>query len=517
MTETWFTKEYTETLQNYNDYHTVRESGRSGGVSIYVKNEFKSEKIDNFSFANLNIEVCTVKVTMATTNVILIGVYRPHSGTLENFNDYIVGILDSINSLSSNTCILTGDFNFDLLRCDLGSNILVNSLHSYHFISIINKPTRFPTISSHSPSLLDQIWTNNLNYSDSGILLTDVSDHLPSFINFIFNSRKKLSGSKTKISFRIFNEANKDSFFQAMQTYDWNGLISDDINIYVENFVKTLNDLYNEFFPLKTKFISTNHTGKPWITPQIKKLSKMKSQYYNMCLLGILSVNENNQFKNKVVRILKKSKTRYYENAFARNRTNIKGTWRLINELASRGISQNKIRSIIWSNVEFFEDDDIAKSFSEYFSSVAPALNSDIPDSNANPLSYIANSVPRSLFLSPILPHECEKIVKTLKNTKEKNFIPITLFKLNIAAVLPTLCKMINQMFSSGTFPNSFKTATITPIPKKGDRSNPTNYRPISILLFLSKLFEKFFLLRLFNFISKKRNSNPLSIWFHQK
>ena len=403
------------------------------------------------------------------------------------------------------------------MRCDLDSNILVNSLYSHHFISVINKPTRFPTITSHTPSLLDHIWTNNLNYSDSGIVLSNITDHCPSFINFKFDSSNNVSSSRTKISFRVSNETCKTLFDRALQNYNWNSLMNDDINVYVENFIKALNDLYNECFPLKTKFISTNHVGKPWITPQILKLSKMKSQYYKMCQLGILSVSENNLFKNKVVRIIRKNKTRYYESAFARNKTNIKGTWILINELASREISQSKIKSIIWNNVEFYEDCDIAEKFSEYFSTVAPALNLDIPNSMTDPLSYITTSVPRSIFLSPILPDECEKIVRSLRNTKENNFIPVSIFKSYIASLLPTLCKMINQMFSTGTFPNYFKVATITPIHKKGAKSSPSNYRPISVLPCLSKLFEKCILLRLSKFISKENLIAPSQYGFVNK
>ena len=55
----------------------------------------------------------------------------------------------------------------------------------------------------------------------------------------------------------------------------------------------------------------------------------------------------------------------------------------------------------------------------------------------------------------------------------------------------------------TGIFPNILKTARITPIHKNGDRSNPLNYRPISILTHLSKIFEKIINRRLVNFFEK--------------
>ena len=54
---------------------------------------------------------------------------------------------------------------------------------------------------------------------------------------------------------------------------------------------------------------------------------------------------------------------------------------------------------------------------------------------------------------------------------------------------------MINRSIDSGGFfPDELKVAKITPIFKKGDRSNPGNYRPISILPTISKLYERQFM-----------------------
>ena len=63
------------------------------------------------------------------------------------------------------------------------------------------------------------------------------------------------------------------------------------------------------------------------------------------------------------------------------------------------------------------------------------------------------------------------KIIKTIKNVISK---PLTL--------------IINQMITSGIFPDDLKIAKIIPLYKKGD--SITNYRPISLLPTLSKIFE---------------------------
>ena len=61
----------------------------------------------------------------------------------------------------------------------------------------------------------------------------------------------------------------------------------------------------------------------------------------------------------------------------------------------------------------------------------------------------------------------------------------------NCASVLsPCLVKLFRLCLSTSTFPSCWKYAFIQPVPKKGDRSNPSNYRPIALLSCLSKAFE---------------------------
>ena len=66
------------------------------------------------------------------------------------------------------------------------------------------------------------------------------------------------------------------------------------------------------------------------------------------------------------------------------------------------------------------------------------------------------------------------KIVKLLKNEISK---PLTV--------------IINQMLKTGIFPDSFKTSKIVHLFKKGDHGLLTNYRPISLLPTISKVFER--------------------------
>ena len=161
LTETWFTTEYQASIPNYESYHTVRSDRQSGGVSIYIRDGLISRKIPELCYVNCDIEICTVEVSIDKEPIYFIGIYRPHSGTIERFTLEFERILQ--NPLFRNRrCCSAGDFNHNLLNESMNTQF-VNTLQSHHFFPVITKPTRFPANDNHSPSLIDHIWFNSLN------------------------------------------------------------------------------------------------------------------------------------------------------------------------------------------------------------------------------------------------------------------------------------------------------------------------------------------------------------------
>ena len=105
------------------------------------------------------------------------------------------------------------------------------------------------------------------------------------------------------------------------------------------------------------------------------------------------------------------------------------------------------------------------------------------------------------MFLFPTTPSECVSIIERMKNVKYGiNIFPVKLFKHFKFILSHPISYLINQSFSFGLFPDSLKSACVTPLFKSGETSNIANYRPISILPFLSKLFEKAIVTRILSF-----------------
>ena len=84
----------------------------------------------------------------------------------------------------------------------------------------------------------------------------------------------------------------------------------------MENFLNSLELMFCDPFPKKSKFISHEHYKNPWITQPLKKLIKAKSQYFNLSKLSLISVKENNFSCNKVTKILRKHKSNFCKALF---------------------------------------------------------------------------------------------------------------------------------------------------------------------------------------------------------
>ena len=97
-------------------------------------------------------------------------------------------------------------------------------------------------------------------------------------------------------------------------------------------------------------------------------------------------------------------------------------------------------------------------------------------------------------------------IITNLKQSNSDGWdnIPTTILKSNINILAPILSNLINKSLAIGLFPKSLKRAKILPIFRNKDKLDITNYRPISILPVISKVYEKVFYNRLYNYFSVK-------------
>ena len=77
------------------------------------------------------------------------------------------------------------------------------------------------------------------------------------------------------------------------------------------------------------------------------------------------------------------------------------------------------------------------------------------------------------------------------------------ILKKTIYVISPILEYLFNLSISKGKFPNILKISKVIPLFKNGDKSNITNYRPISLIYLFEKIFEKIIKISMISFIDK--------------
>jgi hypothetical protein len=165
-------------------------------------------------------------------------------------------------------------------------------------------------------------------------------------------------------------------------------------------------------------------------------------------------------------------------------------------------IRELKINGIMINNTQ-----GIAYFFNSYFLTIVDNnFKNTSSANNNNPLHYLQQT-----FHCPF-PHtkhqavtstEITKIIQTLKNKDSHGYdeISVRLLKASYLFIISHLTHMCNKMLVSGNFPDRLKYAEVKPLLKNGDKTDPSNYRPISLLTSFSKIFEKIIYRRLYKHI----------------
>ena len=489
-------------LEGYSSLHTTREVRRSGGVSVYATSNMHMRQIEELSVCSPTIETCVAELKTASITVIVFAVYRPHSDSIANFNQQQDVMLQS-PLIKNKSIILLGDINVDLLKhfTQPVANF-VDIMQSLSFIPVITKPTRFPSGErDETPSLLDHIWLNSLTGFSSGVLCTDITDHCPTFVNVPIARRED---GLIKLIFRTHSPVNFDNFKDKIKNYINNLTYQSDVNALTDTFSENLHSIYSSCFPVKVKYVSNKRLCKPWLSSAILKSIKTKSQYFKLFKLGLISAELNKTYRNRLNSTIRAAKQAYYNKAFTDCRNDIRGTWKLIKKLLSKNSKSRNVKSLLINNNVIVDNNCIAEHFNNYFSSIAQTLDERIPHTNVSAFRQVSENMQSSLFFSPTTPGEISLIIKQMKNSSNNiNQIPTRILKQITDIISEPISKIVNRSMECGVFPDSLKVAKIVPIYKSGDTQIVSNYRPIAILPWLSKIFEKCISTKIMNFLIK--------------
>ena len=148
----------------------------------------------------------------------------------------------------------------------------------------------------------------------------------------------------------------------------------------------------------------------------------------------------------------------------------------------------------------------ICESFNDYYINIGPTLANKIPKFARSAISYMPPANTKSIFLDPVSNTEIEKLILLMKNSSAGwDEIDSKILKQTYGIYLHILVHLINLSLKEGIFPNQLKLARVVTIFKSEDKMLLNNYRPVSVLPLLSKLYERVMYNRLIDFINKHK------------
>ena len=299
---------------------------------------------------------------------------------------------------------------------------------------------------------------------------------------------------KTKITYRQFNEVNNNIFIARLRELDWDAIdeldVEEGTNVMMNNLKTTLEASY----PLITRSLNKNiDCISPWMTKELlvkrfrlKKLAvKAKAREG---LARLVYKNENKIFKNE----LKAAKNKYIRENLVKNCKNSKKLWDIINKHVVGKSGSEQVNNIKLNNITVTNEKVIAEAFSEHFKMAAENLHNQVNIDPEKHKEYLPPSKPSWEFIEVTEP-EVLKVINSMapKTSNGVDGISNKILKLVKFIILKPITKLFNKSITMGVFPTALKAAKIVPIYKKGELNNINNYRPISLLPTMSKIWEK--------------------------
>ena len=350
-------------------------------------------------------------------------------------------------------------------------------------------------------SLIDQIWSNFTSGREhiSGVIDYLITDHLPIFYSFHTKFKCKIRFTK----FRLITNERIQNFIDNINRVNFNLFEIGDPDQAFDTFYDTLFNEYNLCFPDKRKRVKANLINEPWVTRDLKRCIKKKFQMYNLLKRGLITRSRFNMYKNTLAWLMGKMKNNYYINKFKHSKNDQKVTWKNINAMLNRNKKQ-MVNEITSDDGEKLNGKDMVTCFNNYFCNIASNLVRSLPQGvNQNILNPIDVN-PMSCVLHPTNEVEVFCILKNMKDKGSNLYCirPSLLLKVS-NIIIPLLVYLYNLCLIKGIYPNKLKTARVVPIFKNGKTAILSNYRPISNLSAINKVFEKLTYERIMSFVSK--------------
>lgn len=498
LNETYLKHHITFNISNYFMYRNDREYQRGGGVAILIKKNISHALLPDLNLKTIESLGIIVNISNGE-QVKIYSCYCPNSSDIRND---IIKI-----SNSGGAYFAGGDFNcshnnWHCMRNNKGGNALNNIMQNSDNCVVVapNDATYYSY--RGTPNILDLFLTNHSEMIQSiNTVLELNSDHLPVICSISYDCINSNVNSK-KFNYRYAN---------------WNSY-QDIIDSDIPNFqsrLLTSPESIDEAIQLVTNTIDQ---ARNLSIPIVRSLQPERIILDDESLMLIRLRNiRRRQWNRTRHRFLKTIVNEL-------NRTIKLRIWKLINDKWQRRLEELEAYSkSFWSTAKTLKSkprpippllrDDGTKmittvekteAFAEVFDFKLSYSSHTIDDEVNESFENIENFLIDSNQVDKISKDEIIAVLKTIRPYKSPGTdnIPNILLKRLPEKGIQALMNIFNSCLIIGYFPQSWKIARVIPIAKPGkDKSDPKNYRPISLLNTIGKIFEKLLKIRIDNFV----------------
>lgn len=488
-------------LSNYEVFRKDRNRN-GGGVCIFLhnKNNFRVRT----DLESNEIEAICIEILKPNSKPFaVIAAYRPPGQDPDLFFTRLSRMIEVLDYEGKEIYIL-GDLNCNVLdESNNRAKLALQSLSEIHQLDqLITEPTR---VTENSKSLIDVILTNNVKrVTASGVIHLGISDH-----SLIFAIRKVAIPSKTThttVKIRNLKRFDPYKFRDDLRRLPWHKLSDiNDPNIRWEMWKNMFLSSVDKHAPFKTKRIKNKKS--PWLTAELKHSLIERDSLKRM---AIKSGDQSDwqrfkNAKNKCNNQIRKTKKDFYYQHISENSGNSKEIWKVINEIGSRNTkSDNNILSLKIGEQTITDPEEVSLCMNNHFAEIGPKLAACQERATKLFTDYI-KPVDSSFSLTPISATTVFKLLASMSENKATGLdgIPCKLLKEAASVIAVPLCDIFNLSIQISIFPSDWKLAKVIPVYKSGVKEDVNNYRPISLISAVAKVFERIVYDQLYEYVSK--------------
>ena len=486
-----------------------------GGVLVFAADHLTTKKLPHVS--KKSNETLWVEIKRKKSkSVYVCAVYRPpvkgqNLDVVERYKSFLMSCVDKLPKNSE--IFILGDFNCNMLQQNRLSGIIKDLCKARGLSQLVEVPTR---ITETSSTLIDLILSNSDHAMDCQVHDIGLSDHC--FIS-IKRGELKVERQPKFIESRSFKNFSPETFLERLGNHDWTNVMSEtNVDVAAEAFNENVLQVLNTLAPVTRKRV--RESNPQWVTEEL--LSSIKRRDY-LKKIASRSKNEDDwvnfkQQRNFVINLKNRLKKQYFQNVIDENKDDSKKLWKTLNSLIPNDKKSNTTPHFITNEgKEITDKKQIAEAFNKFFSTVGSKLAAAFTFSETSHIS--PKSIQDEFFFHSVSLSTVSKIISGLDNGKATGLDGICVKSLKAGSPILAyyLTHIYNLSLRTGVVPKCWKRKRVTPIFKKGDADDVSNYRPISILPIPMKVFEKIVHFQVSEFLEKNNIISEFQSGFRNK